>query len=280
MLLLDGKKTASEIRRELASEIAERKGGRGPGLAVIIVGDDPASQVYVRNKERACQEAGIDSFTYRLPKDTSNETLLGLIKYLNESNKIDGILLQLPLPQHLEARKCLLAISPEKDVDGFHPENMGRLALGLPGFQPCTPAGIIELLRRYNMDMQGKKAVVIGRSDIVGKPLALLLAQKNINATVTLCHSGTKNLRDECLKADFLFLALGKPEFITGDMISDGCVVVDVGINRGEKGLCGDGHFESLCKKSRAITPVPGGIGPMTIAMLLVNTVKAWKNNA
>lgn len=279
--IIDGKATAQAVRAELKEEIAARckDGLRAPGLAVILVGEDPASQVYVRNKERACQDTGILSLPYRLPADTSQEALLALIAELNARPDVDGILLQLPLPSGLDASRCLLAIDPAKDVDGFHPENVGRLSLGLPGMVSCTPAGVIELLRRYNLPTRGKKAVVVGRSDIVGKPLALLLARSGEfgDATVTLCHSRTANLAEECRGADFLFLAVGRPRMVTGDMVKKGAVVIDVGINRTDSGLCGDADYDSVFPQASAITPVPGGVGPMTIAMLLKNTVDAWK---
>ena len=266
MILIDGKQTARDIRAELKAQVeaAVSAGRRAPGLAVILVGEDPASQVYVRNKERACAEAGILSFPYRLPADTTQEALLALIAELNGRDDVDGILLQLPLPKHLSASACLLAIDPAKDVDGFHPENVGRLSLNLPGMVSCTPAGVIELLRRYNLPTRGKKAVVLGRSDIVGKPLALLLARPGEfgDATVTLCHSRTPDLAAECR------------------MVREGAVIIDVGINRTDDGLCGDADFESVSKKAAAITPVPGGVGPMTIAMLLKNTVQAWESRA
>lgn len=279
MLVLDGKAAAAEICREIADEIAAARsaGHRPPGLAVILAGNDPASAIYARNKERACSETGILSEVHRLPEEASTADLLKLVQSLNEREEIDGILAQLPLPSAIDARACVAAIDPDKDVDGFHPLNMGRLALGLPGLKPCTPAGIVELLKRYNLSFDGKKAVVLGRSDIVGKPLALMLAGKDINATVTMCHSGTANLENECLKADFLFVAMGKPRAIGADMVPEGCVVVDVGINRSEDGLCGDVDYGAVCSKAAAMTPVPGGIGPMTIAMLLKNTLYSWR---
>lgn len=279
MLLLDGKKLASEIKEKLASFIksAASQGCRPPGLAVILAGDDAASRIYVKNKQKACAETGINSFPFTLSAETSCEEILKLIKKLNSQEDVDGILLQLPLPAGLNADLLISAIDPEKDVDGFHPVNIGRLCAGLDGFVPCTPAGIIEITRHYGLSLDGKKAVVIGRSNIVGKPLAMLLAKKENNATVTLCHSGTKNLEKECLSADFLFLAMGKPKAITGDMIREGCVVIDAGINRTQHGICGDADFESAALKASAITPVPGGVGPMTIAMLLENTVKSWQ---
>ncbi|MGE9985937.1 bifunctional methylenetetrahydrofolate dehydrogenase/methenyltetrahydrofolate cyclohydrolase FolD [Desulfovibrio sp. SGI.169] len=281
MLLIDGKETARVIRAELREEIsaARARGRRAPGLAVVLVGADPASEVYVRNKERACAETGIVSFPYHLPAGVGQHELLALIHECNARPDVDGILLQLPLPKGLDAQACLLAIDPAKDVDGFHPENVGRLSLGLPGFISCTPAGVMELLRRYDLSPAGKKAVVVGRSNIVGKPLAMLLARPGdyANATVTVCHSHTDDLAAECRSADFLFLAVGRPRFITADMVREGAVVIDVGINRTPGGLCGDADFAGVSAKARAITPAPGGVGPMTIAMLLKNTVQSWR---
>ena len=273
--------TAKTIRDEVRVEVSAAlgRGLRAPGLAVILVGEDPASQVYVRNKEKACADAGIRSVAHRLPASTGQDELLALIRTLNAAPDIDGILLQLPLPAGLNADTCLLAIDPAKDVDGFHPENVGRLLLGLPGFVSCTPAGIIELLRRYDLPTEGRKAVVVGRSNIVGKPLAALLARPGRygNATVTVCHSRTANLADECRSADFLFAAIGRPRFITRDMVKPGAVIIDVGINRTETGLCGDVDFAGVSDIASAITPVPGGVGPMTIAMLLKNTLQSWR---
>jgi len=281
MILIDGKTTAANIREELRGEILalQPQAGRAPGLAVILAGEDPASHVYVRNKERACAQTGILSFVHRLPAETRQEDLLALIGTLNKRPDVDGVLLQLPLPEGLDSQVCLEAVDPRKDVDGFHPDNMGRLALGLPGFVPCTPAGIMELLRRYELSPSGRESVVVGRSNIVGKPLALLLARQDpyADATVTLCHSRTRDLAGHCRRADFLFLAIGRPRCITGDMVREGAVVIDVGINRTEDGLCGDADFAQVSAKAGAITPVPGGVGPMTIAMLLKNTVQAWK---
>ncbi|MDE5831895.1 MAG: bifunctional methylenetetrahydrofolate dehydrogenase/methenyltetrahydrofolate cyclohydrolase FolD [Desulfovibrio sp.] len=279
MRILDGKKIAAEIRAEVAEEIRRERerGARAPGLAVILAGDNPASQIYVRNKQKACEETGIVSHPFLLPATAREEEIIGLIRTLNERDDIDGILLQLPLPEGVDSRACLLAIDPEKDVDGFHPVNMGKLALGLPCLAPCTPAGVMELLARSDLSVKGKKAVIVGRSDIVGKPLAMLLSRKDADATVTICHSGTPDLAKECASADFLFLAMGKPEAITGDMINDGCVVIDVGINRTPEGLRGDAHFASASEKASAITPVPGGVGPMTIAALMKNAALAWK---
>ncbi len=278
MTILNGKETAAQIRQELKEEILQLKNqaGRAPGLAVILVGDDPASQVYVRNKEKACAEVGIVSRGFRLPADISQADLENKIRELNDDQEIDGILLQLPLPEGLDSQRCLELISPEKDVDGFHPVNVGKLTLGLDGFRSCTPAGIMTLLKRYDLSVQGKKAVVIGRSNIVGKPLALMLLQEN--ATVTICHSRTKDLPAEVRQADFVFAAVGRAKFVTADMVKDGAVVVDVGINRTEQGLVGDCDFDNLKDKVSAITPVPGGVGPMTIAQLLVNTVQSFKN--
>ena len=283
MILLDGKGTAQAIRAELKAIVAEQcgKGLRAPGLAVILAGDSPASQVYVRNKEKACAEVGIASFPVRLPASVTQSELLERIASLNEDPNVDGILLQLPLPEGLDPTPCLLAVAPGKDVDGFHPASMGRLALGLPGFRPCTPAGVIELLGRSGLKTRGRKAVIVGRSNIVGKPLALMLSLRGEygDATVTLCHSGTADLAAECRSADFLFAAVGRPRFITADMVREGAVVIDVGINRTSEGLCGDVDYEAVAGKARAVTPVPGGIGPMTVAMLTKNTVQAWRDH-
>ncbi len=280
-LLLDGKQTAATVRAELRREVSDLGASRAhaPGLAVILVGEDPASQVYVRNKERACAEVGIASQSFRLPADTAQDRLEGLIRELNADKTVHGILLQLPLPRHLHAQRCLELIAPAKDVDGFHPENMGRLALGLPGLRPCTPAGVLELLARYELSVAGKKAVIVGRSNIVGKPLALMLAQPGPrgDATVTVCHSRTPDIGRETRQADFLFLAVGRPRFATAEMVAPGAVVVDVGINRTAAGLVGDADYTQLQDKVAAITPVPGGVGPMTIAQLLRNTVEAFK---
>lgn len=284
MILIDGKKTAFELREELAAKVASgvASGRRPPGLAVILVGEDAASQVYVSNKERACIAVGIVSFAFHLPAETGQDELLALIAECNAHPNVDGILLQLPLPPHLDAQACLLAIDPAKDVDGFHPQNVGCLSIGLPGFASCTPAGVMELLKRYDLSPAGKKAVVVGRSNIVGKPLAMLLARPGAysDATVTLCHSRTADIAGECRTAEFLFLAVGRPGFVTVDMVREGAVVIDVGINRTPQGLRGDADFESVSRKARAITPVPGGVGPMTIAMLLKNTVHAWQERA
>jgi methylenetetrahydrofolate dehydrogenase (NADP+)/methenyltetrahydrofolate cyclohydrolase len=277
MILLDGKQTAADIRRELAARVQKNreKAGRAPGLAVILVGEDPGSQIYVRNKERACAEVGIESTSFRMDAGTTQEGLQGRIKELNSDPSVDGVLLQLPLPSGLDSGPCLDLIAPDKDVDGFHPCNVGKLTLGMPGLKSCTPAGIMELLRRYEIELGGKKAVVIGRSNIVGKPLSLLLLQKN--ATVTICHSRTGDLEREVREADVVVAALGKPGFVRGEMLKPGAVVVDVGINRTESGLVGDCDSESVQKVAGAMTPVPGGVGPMTIAQLLVNTVDSYE---
>lgn len=276
MRIIDGKKTAAIIRQELGDQVAvlAARHGRPPGLAVILVGDNPASQVYVRNKERACADVGIVSRCFRLPEDIPQPQLEDTILFLNSDPAIDGILLQLPLPKGLDSQRCLDLIDPSKDVDGFHPVNMGRLALGLPCLRSCTPAGIMNLLDRHGIDVAGKKAVVIGRSNIVGKPLALMLLQKN--ATVMICHSRTRNISAEVRSADIVVAAVGIPKFVTADMVKPGAVVIDVGINRTELGLVGDCDFDGLQGTASAMTPVPGGVGPMTIAQLLVNTLEAY----
>lgn len=276
MHIIDGKKTAATIRQELKEQVAAltARHGRPPGLAVILVGGDPASQVYVRNKERACEDVGIISKGFRLPEDVPQAQLEDTIMFLNSDPAIDGVLLQLPLPKGLDSQRCLDLISPAKDVDGFHPVNMGRLALGLPCLRSCTPAGIMTLMERHGIDVAGKKAVVIGRSNIVGKPLALMLLQKN--ATVTVCHSRTRDIAGEVRSADIVLAAVGIPKFVTRDMVKPGAVVIDVGINRTEQGLVGDCDFEGLRDVASGMTPVPGGVGPMTIAQLLVNTLEAY----
>ncbi len=283
MLILDGKATAAETRASLKEEVASLlpRAGRAPGLAVILAGDDPASQVYVRNKEKAALEVGINARTLRLAATVSQKELEDVIAGLNAEDEVDGILLQLPLPRGLDAGSCIARISPEKDVDGLTPHNQGLLALGRPGLQPCTPAGVMRLLDRYHISTSGRKAVVVGRSSLVGRPLALLLGARGRDATVTMCHSRTTDLAEECRSADILCTALGRPRFITADMLKPGAVVIDVGINRieenGRARLCGDVDFAAAAEKCAAITPVPGGVGPMTIAMLLSNTVQAWK---
>lgn len=273
--ILDGKKIAAEVREEVKREVEELKArGITPGLAVILVGDDPASQVYVRNKHRACEEVGIYSEVHRLAASTTQEELLKLIDQLNHDSRIHGILVQLPLPDHIDEKKVIDSIALDKDVDGFSPSNVGNLVIGDKCFYPCTPHGCMVLLDRAGIDPKGKKAVVVGRSNIVGKPMAMMLLARH--ATVTICHSRTADLAAECRQADILVAAVGKPELITGDMVKEGAVVIDVGINRLPDGrLVGDVHFESVSQKASWITPVPGGVGPMTIAMLLKNTVEA-----
>ena len=278
-MILDGKALAATLRSETAQETAQfiQQTGVTPCLAAILVGDDPASQVYVRNKEIACQKAGIKSVLHKLPAETTQEELEALIDKLNADPEISGILCQLPLPKGLNETAILDRISPDKDVDAFHPENVGRILQGRPRFLPCTPAGIMELIRRNNIETKGKNAVVLGRSDIVGKPMAMLLLQRN--ATVTVCHSKTKNLADITRQADVIVSAVGKINTVTADMVKDGAVVIDVAINRKDDGkLCGDVDFENVGKKASYITPVPGGVGPMTISVLMKNTLNATKN--
>ncbi len=282
MLLIDGKKVAAALRQNVAQDVdaLRLEYGRPPHLAVILVGDDPASQVYVRYKEKACEEAGIISRVWRLDRETNQHQLEKLITELSHSEDIDGILLQLPLPPGLDAHRCLCLVDPQKDVDGFHPENVGRLSIGLPGLKPCTPYGVMKLLEYYGLSAAGKKAVVIGRSNIVGKPMAMLLAAPTAfgNATVTICHSRTPDLAKECRDADFLVPAIGKAKLITRDMVKPGAVIVDIGMNRLPDGkLCGDVDFEGVTDVVSAITPVPGGVGPMTIATLMSNTVEAFR---
>ncbi len=279
-MILDGKATAASIRAALREEIEKdrERAGRAPCLAVILVGDDPASQVYVRNKEKACADAGIDTISCRRPASIAQRELENLIAGLNANPAIDGILLQLPLPEGLDARPCIEAVSPEKDVDGLTAVNQGRVAMNVPGLRPCTPAGILALLDHYHISTVGKKAVVIGRSNLVGRPVALMLGSRDYNATVTMCHSRTPDLASVCREADIIVAALGRPRFVTADMVKPGAVIIDVGINRGEDGrLCGDVDYERVAPLASAITPVPGGIGPMTISQLLVNTTRAWR---
>lgn len=274
--IIDGKAISAELRKQIAvtAENFYNKCGRQIGLAVILAGDDPASQVYVRNKFKACEEVGIKSFPYILPAETAQEELEDLIKKLASDNNIDGILVQLPLPSHLDAESALALIPACKDVDGFSRENIGGLALNGESIAACTPAGVMEMLKAENISVKGKKAVVVGRSGIVGRPMALLLL--NADATVTVCHSKTQNLKAECLQADILVAAIGKPKFITADMIKEGAVVIDVGMDRDENGkLCGDVDFENVKHKCSYITPVPGGVGPMTVTMLMYNTCLA-----
>ncbi len=281
MNIIDGKSISAAIRAEIAQEVKELKTQKGlvPGLAVIIVGEDPASKVYVRNKHRACEEVGFASFGYELPAETTEEELLALVDRLNRDNAVHGILVQLPLPRHLDEEKILLAIDPAKDVDAFHPYNVGKIMIGNYDFLPCTPAGVMELLRRSNIEIAGKECVIVGRSNIVGKPQAMLLLQAN--GTVTVCHSRTKDLREVCRRADILVAAIGKPEFFDASYVKEGAVVIDVGINRRADGrLCGDVCFEDVAPHTSYITPVPGGVGPMTIAMLMKNTLTAARKKA
>jgi methylenetetrahydrofolate dehydrogenase (NADP+)/methenyltetrahydrofolate cyclohydrolase len=276
-VVIDGKQTSADIREELKVEVDQmiQAGKAQPGLAVVIVGADPASQVYVRNKVRACEQVGLYSEKYELDASVSEEELLGLIDKLNLSDKIHGILVQLPIPDHIDESKVLNAILPEKDVDGFHPINVGKLVVGEGTLLPCTPHGCMVLLERYGVDLKGKEAVVVGRSNIVGKPISFMLLEKH--ATVTICHSRTQDLAGHIKKADVVVAAVGRPEMVTGDMLKEGAVVIDVGINRTEKGLVGDVEYESASKVASKITPVPGGVGPMTITMLLKNTIVAAK---
>lgn len=279
-MILDGKATAAAIRADLREYINKEKAnaGRAPRLAVILVGEDPASQVYVRNKENACADAGIDTVSYRKPAGIPQAELEAFISGLNADPDIDGILLQLPLPKGLDEQPCINAISPEKDVDGLTVANQGRTAMNIPGLRPCTPAGILALMAHYGISVSGKKAVVLGRSILVGRPISLMLGAKGYDATVTMCHSRTPDLASVCHEADILIAAIGKPRFVTADMVKPGAVIIDVGINRGEDGkLCGDVDYDSVAPLASAITPVPGGIGPMTISQLLVNTTEAWK---
>jgi len=275
--LIDGKIISAAVKNEVATEVAALKEkGVTPGLAVIIVGEDPASKVYVANKEKACEQLGMASFKYALPENTTENELLELINKLNNDSSVNGILCQLPLPRHLNEELIINSIIPEKDVDAFHPQNVGKIMIGNYDFLPCTPAGIMEMLKYENIEIEGKECVVIGRSNIVGKPMSMLLLHKN--GTVTVCHSRTKNLKDVCRRADILVAAVGRANFVTADMVKPGAVVIDVGINRLENGkLCGDVNFAEVEPVASYITPVPGGVGPMTIATLMKNTLTAAK---
>ena len=275
--IISGKETAAKIRERLRAQIDQlREKGYQPGLAVVIVGDDPASQVYVRNKEKACKEVGIAAQTFALPKETTQQELMALIDTLNARSDVHGILVQLPLPRHLDEHQVINAILPEKDVDAFHPVNVGKIMIGDFDYVPCTPAGVMALLEEAQIDVSGKRAVVIGRSNIVGKPQAMLLLHKN--ATVTICHSKTQHLEEITRQADIIVVAIGKAHFLRGDMVKDGVVVIDVGMNRLENGkLAGDVDFDTVAPKASYITPVPGGVGTMTITMLLQNTVTACR---
>lgn len=275
--IISGKEVSEAVKLRVADEVKELKAnGIEPCLAVILVGDDPASRVYVNNKKKACEFCGIRSLEYVLPAETTQEELVSLIEKLNEDKAVNGILCQLPLPKHLDEKTILNLIKPEKDVDAFHPENVGHIMIGDFNFLPCTPAGIMEMLRYENIDLDGKNCVVIGRSNIVGKPMAMLMLKEN--ATVTICHSRTKNLKEIVAGADVIVAAVGRPNFVTADMVREGAVIIDVGINRMADGkLCGDVDFEACKEKASYITPVPGGVGPMTIATLMQNTITATK---
>ena len=275
--ILDGKKLANELKQVMKEEITElKKQGIEPGLAVVLVGNNPASEIYVSMKKKACAQTGILSYEHKLDGNIEEQELMELIDKLNEDDKVHGILVQLPLPDHIDEDKVLNRIKPEKDVDGFHPVNAGRLLTGQDSFLPCTPHGVIELIKSSGIDISGKNCVVVGRSNIVGKPVAILLLKEH--GTVTICHSRTKDLSEVTKKADILIAAIGRPDFITGDMIKEGAVVIDVGINRLENNkVTGDVNYEQALKKAYAITPVPGGVGPMTITVLLKNTIKATK---
>ncbi|HPU62925.1 MAG TPA: bifunctional methylenetetrahydrofolate dehydrogenase/methenyltetrahydrofolate cyclohydrolase FolD [Mobilitalea sp.] len=277
-IIIDGKKISGDIKNELKEKVAKlSEKNITITLCVIQVGADPASSIYVRNKKKACEEIGIRSISYELPEATSQEELINLIQELNQRPDVNGILVQLPLPKHIDEDTIIKTISPEKDVDGFHPLNVGRLSLGQKGLVSCTPAGVIQLLKRYNIPIEGKECVIVGRSNIVGKPMAMLMLKEN--ATVTICHSKTKNLAEVTKRADILIVAMGKPKFITGDYVKDGAVVIDVGIHRNDNNkICGDVDFDDVVDKVSAITPVPGGVGPMTIAMLMYNCVETAMN--
>lgn len=276
--IIDGKAVSAAVKQRVKEECDRLKAkGVTPGLAVVIVGDDPASRVYVNNKKKACELVGFHSEEYALPEQTTQEELLDLVDKLNADKKIHGILVQLPLPKHLDDKAVIAHIDPNKDVDAFHAENVGKIMIGEYSFLPCTPAGVMELLASENIEVEGKSCVVIGRSNIVGKPMAMLLLHKN--GTVTIAHSRTKNLKEICLGADIIVAAVGIPKFLKGDMVKDGVVVIDVGMDRDENGkLCGDVDFAEVEPKASYITPVPGGVGPMTIAMLMQNTLTAAKN--
>lgn len=273
-VIMDGKALAVKKKEEIREKASQLR--RQPGLAVILVGDNPASQIYVRNKEKDCTECGILCYDYRLPQNTTQEEVLELVEKMNNYGAVDGILVQLPLPEQIDERTVLEAIAPDKDVDAFHPENVGRIMQGQAYYKPCTPAGVMELLHEYGIDPAGKHCVVVGRSNIVGKPMAMLLLHEN--ATVTICHSKTPNLAEQCRQADILISAVGKQNLITADMVKPGAVVIDVAMNHNELGkLCGDVDFASVQEVASYITPVPGGVGPMTRAMLMENTYKAAK---
>lgn len=288
MTIIDGKKISDEIKAEIVKEVLKIKDNDGkiPHLAAVLVGNDGASETYVASKHKSCHEVGFDSSIYKYPENITEKELLEAINFINNDDEIDGYIVQLPLPKHINVDNILMAVNTQKDVDGFHPMNVGKMSLGLPTYLPATPYGIMELLKRYNIEVEGKNCVVLGRSNIVGTPMSILLSRntKGANATVTLCHSKTKNLKEICAKADILIVAIGKPEFVTADMVKEGAVVIDVGIHRmpstetksGFK-LKGDVKYDEVAPKCSFITPVPGGVGPMTIVGLLLNTLKASK---
>ncbi len=279
MQLIDGKALAQKIKLDIAQKVQShiQAGNRSPHLAAVLVGEDPASNIYVKNKVKSCEEVGFQSTLIRRPTSITEDELLSIIHSLNEDPLIDGFIVQLPLPQHINEEVVTMAIHPSKDVDGFHPENFGRMAQGMNCYLPATPCGIIEMLKAYQIETSGKKAVVVGRSNIVGTPMSILLSRKGPqgDATVTLCHSKTTDLKEFTKEADILIAAIGRSNFITGDMVKEGAVVIDVGMNRIDKKLSGDVHFESVASKTSYITPVPGGVGPMTVVSLLLNTLKA-----
>ena len=280
MIRLDGKELSQKLKAQIKEETSQLKEriGKVPGLAIVLLGDNPASKIYVNSKIKGCSELGFESFAYFLPEDTSEEKVLELIENLNNDERVNGILVQLPLPKHIDEKKVIDKIALEKDVDGFKPENLGLLMLGdKNSTQPCTPAGIMEMLKAYSIDLIGKDVVVVGRSNIVGKPMANLMI--NAGATVTVCNSKTKDLKKKTSEADVVVMAIGQAKFLTEDMVKEGAIIVDVGINRTEEGLFGDVDYENVSKKSSYITPVPGGVGPMTVAMLFANTMRAFKNN-
>ena len=273
--IINGKEISKKIRQELKEEVTKLKiEGINPGLAVVIVGNDPASRVYVNNKKRACEEIGIKSFEYALPEETTEQELYDLVQKLNNDVDVDGILVQLPLPKHINEEKIINAIFPNKDVDAFHPHNVGKIMIGNYDYLPCTPSGVMELINNTGIDVSGKECVIVGRSNIVGKPMGMLLLHSN--GTVTICHSRTKNLKEVCKRADILVVAIGKPRFVNSEYVKEGAIVIDVGTNRVEDNkLVGDVDFDEVSKIASYITPVPGGVGPMTIATLMKNTVKA-----
>ena len=288
MNIIDGKKISNDIKAEIVQEILkiQKNGGKIPHLAAIIVGDDGASQTYVSSKEKSCKEVGFDSSVYRFPENITEADLLKTVEFINNDDEIDGLIVQLPLPKHIDADKILKTIKPEKDVDGFHPENVGKMVVGWDTFLPATPYGIVELLKRSGVETSGKHCVVLGRSNIVGTPISIMMSRntKEANATVTLCHSKTENLASITKQADILIVAIGKPEFVTADMVKDGAVIIDVGVHRIEDDskktgyrLVGDVKYNEVAPKCSHITPVPGGVGPMTIVSLLLNTLKAAK---